>query len=69
MDRDTAADLGVRVGDVSQALNTLVAGLDATTFNQGTDQYNVTVRAINSSGLLMENLFRRRPIIKLRWTD
>ena len=39
IDRDTAADLGVRVGDVSQALNTLVAGQEATTFNEGTDQY------------------------------
>ena len=47
VDRDTAADLGVRVGDVSQALNTLVAGEDATTFNEGTDQFDVTVRAIN----------------------
>src|SRR5438067_13198624 len=39
VDRETAADLGVRVGDVSQALNTLVAGQQATTFNQGADQY------------------------------
>src|SRR4029079_13450910 len=45
VDRDTAADLGVRVGDVSQALNTLIAGQQATTFNQGTDQYEVRVRA------------------------
>ena len=48
IDRDTAADLGVRVGDISQALNTLVAGQEATTFNAGTDQYEVRVRAINS---------------------
>ena len=47
VDRDTAADLGVRVGDVSQALSTLIAGQEATTFNQGTDQYEVRVRAIN----------------------
>ncbi|MEO6654635.1 MAG: efflux RND transporter permease subunit [Pyrinomonadaceae bacterium] len=47
VDRDTAADLGVRVGDVSQALNTLVAGQEATTFNAGSDQYDVYVRAIN----------------------
>src|SRR5207248_1582295 len=38
VDRDTAADLGVRVGDVSQALNTLIAGQQATTYNEGTDQ-------------------------------
>ena len=48
IDRDTAADLGVRVGDISQALNTLVAGQEATTFNAGTDQYAVRVRAITS---------------------
>ena len=46
IDRDRAADLGVRVGDVSQALNTLVAGQEATTFNAGTEQYEVRVRAI-----------------------
>ena len=58
VDRDTAADLGVRVGDVSQALNTLVAGQDATTFNQGADQYNVTVRAINPFRTSLEGLRR-----------
>ncbi len=45
VDRQKAADLGVRVGDVSQALNILVAGQQATTFNEGTDQYEVHVRA------------------------
>lgn len=45
VDRQKAADLGVRVGDISQALNILVAGQEATTFNQGTDQYEVRVRA------------------------
>ncbi len=58
VDRDTAADLGVRVGDVSQALNTLVAGQDATTFNAGTDQYDVRVRAINSFRTDVEGLRR-----------
>ena len=48
VDRKKAADLGVRVGDVSQALNILVAGQQATTFNEGTDQYEVRVRAKNS---------------------
>jgi hydrophobic/amphiphilic exporter-1 (mainly G- bacteria), HAE1 family len=47
IDRTAAADLGVRVGDVSQALNTLVAGQEVTTFNQGTEQYEVRVRAID----------------------
>ncbi|MEP7039767.1 MAG: efflux RND transporter permease subunit, partial [Acidobacteriota bacterium] len=48
VDRVRAADLGVRVGDISQALNILVAGQEATTFNAGTEQYEVRVRAINS---------------------
>jgi HAE1 family hydrophobic/amphiphilic exporter-1 len=47
VDRDRAADLGVRVGDVSQALNILVAGQQATTYNEGTEQYEVHVRAAN----------------------
>jgi hydrophobic/amphiphilic exporter-1 (mainly G- bacteria), HAE1 family len=47
IDRARAADLGVRVGDISQALNTLVAGQKISTFNQGTDQYDVRVRAAN----------------------
>jgi HAE1 family hydrophobic/amphiphilic exporter-1 len=58
VDRDTAADLGVRIGDVSQALNTLVAGVEATTFNEGTDQYEVRVRAINSFRTDIEGLQR-----------
>ena len=49
VDRKKAADLGVRVGDISQALNILVAGQQATTFNQGTDQYEVHVRAKTDS--------------------
>jgi HAE1 family hydrophobic/amphiphilic exporter-1 len=68
VDRDTAADLGVRVGDISQALNTLVAGLDATTFNQGTDQYNVTIRAINPFRTSVDGLNRLIvPSAKLGW--
>ncbi len=58
IDRDTAADLGVRVGDISQALNTLVAGQEATTFNEGTDQYEVRVRAINNYRTDIEGLKR-----------
>ena len=68
VDRDAAADLGVRVGDVSQALNTLVAGEDATTFNQGSDQYNVTVRAINPFRTSTEGLKRLIvPSTKVGW--
>ena len=58
VDRDTAADLGVRVGDVSQALNTLVAGQEATQFNEGSDQYEVRVRAINQYRSNVEGLKR-----------
>ena len=58
IDRDTAADLGVRVGDVSQALNVLVAGQEATTYNEGTDQYKVRVRAINNFRTDVEGLTR-----------
>ncbi|HKG21051.1 MAG TPA: efflux RND transporter permease subunit, partial [Blastocatellia bacterium] len=45
IDRARAADLGVRVGDIAQALNTLVAGQKVSTFNEGKDQYDVVVRA------------------------
>ncbi|MEQ1605047.1 MAG: efflux RND transporter permease subunit [Pyrinomonadaceae bacterium] len=68
VDRDTAADLGVRVGDVSQALNTLVAGQEATTFNAGSDQYDVYVRAINSFRTSEEGLKRLIvPSAKVGW--
>ena len=68
VDRDTAADLGVRVGDVSQALNTLVAGQEATSFNKGTDQYEVRVRAINQFRSSTEGLKRLIvPSTKLGW--
>jgi HAE1 family hydrophobic/amphiphilic exporter-1 len=45
IDRPRAADLGVSVMDIEQALNTLVAGQVASTFNAGDDQYDVRVRA------------------------
>jgi HAE1 family hydrophobic/amphiphilic exporter-1 len=53
IDRQRAADLGVRVSDISQALNILMAGQEVTTFNEGTEQYDVVVRA--------EGQFRRSP--------
>ncbi|MBX3294084.1 MAG: efflux RND transporter permease subunit, partial [Acidobacteria bacterium] len=58
VDRQRAADLGVRVGDVSQALNILVAGQEATTFNEGTEQYEVRVRAKNEFRSDLEGLQR-----------
>ncbi|MCP9494963.1 MAG: efflux RND transporter permease subunit [Pyrinomonadaceae bacterium MAG19_C2-C3] len=45
IDRQRAADLGVRAGDVSRALSFLVAGQRISTFNDGTDQYDVLLRA------------------------
>jgi len=45
INRARAADLGVSVMDIEQALNTLVAGQVASTFNAGEDQYDVRVRA------------------------
>jgi hydrophobic/amphiphilic exporter-1 (mainly G- bacteria), HAE1 family len=60
----------VRVGDVSQALNTLVAGQEATTFNEGNDQYEVKVRAINSYRTDIEGLKRLIvPSTKLGWVS
>jgi HAE1 family hydrophobic/amphiphilic exporter-1 len=53
IDRQRAADLGVRVADISQALNILMAGQEVTTFNEGTEQYDVLVRA--------QGQFRRSP--------
>jgi hydrophobic/amphiphilic exporter-1 (mainly G- bacteria), HAE1 family len=68
IDRDTAADLGVRVGDISQALNTLVAGQEATTFNEGNEQYEVRVRAVNNFRTDVEGLKRLIvPSSKIGW--
>jgi HAE1 family hydrophobic/amphiphilic exporter-1 len=68
VDRDRAADLGVNVGDISQALNTLVAGQEATTFNEGTDQFEVVVRAINTYRTDVEGLKRMIvPSSKIGW--
>ena len=45
INREKAADLGVRASDIATALNTLVGGQDVTTYNEGTDQYEVRLRA------------------------
>ena len=58
IDRARAAELGVRIGDVAQSLNTLVAGQKVSTFNAGTDQYNVRVRAIGEFRASAEGLQR-----------
>ena len=45
IDRTKAADLGVRAGDVAQALNILSAGQIVSTFSEGSEQLDVIVRA------------------------
>jgi hydrophobic/amphiphilic exporter-1 (mainly G- bacteria), HAE1 family len=70
IDRGRAADLGVKVGDIAQTLNVLVAGQDASTFNAGTDQYDVVVRAVGqarTSPEALENLFVQST--KTGWTN
>jgi HAE1 family hydrophobic/amphiphilic exporter-1 len=58
IDRARAADLGVRVADIAQALNVLVAGQQVSTFNAGQDQYEVRVRAIGEFRASVEGLKR-----------
>jgi HAE1 family hydrophobic/amphiphilic exporter-1 len=56
IDRQRAADLGVQAGDVAQALNTLAAGQRVTTFSEGSDQYDVVVRAAEEFRRTRESL-------------
>ena len=58
INRPRAADLGVSVLDIEQALNTLVAGQVASTFNAGDDQYDVRVRAEEEFRTSAEGLAR-----------
>lgn len=58
IDRARAADLGVSVVDIEDALNTLVAGQVASTFNAGDDQFDVRVRAPESFRSSQEGLNR-----------
>lgn len=48
IDRDKAADLGVKAGDVATALNTFAAGQRVTTFSQNNKQYDVVLQADES---------------------
>lgn len=45
VDRHRAADLGVNVASISEALNVMMAGQDVTTFNERNEQYDVVLRA------------------------
>jgi HAE1 family hydrophobic/amphiphilic exporter-1 len=47
IDRQRAADLGVKAGDIAQALSTMVAGQRVTTYSEGSDQYDVMLMAAN----------------------
>ena len=53
IDRDKAADLGVRVQDIASTMNVLVGGLKITDYYEGGEQYEVHVRA--------EHEYRRDP--------
>ncbi|HYL39417.1 MAG TPA: efflux RND transporter permease subunit [Bryobacteraceae bacterium] len=56
IDRQRAGDLGVRVGDIAQALNTLVAGQVVSTFPSGGEQYDVRLRAAREYRTSIEGL-------------
>ena len=56
IDRQRAADLGVRVQDIAQALNVLIGGDNVTTFNVGNNQYDVTLRAAEQFRSSLEGL-------------
>jgi HAE1 family hydrophobic/amphiphilic exporter-1 len=58
IDRQRAADLGVRVQDIAQALNILIGGDNVTTFNVGNNQYDVTLRAAQRFRSSLEGLER-----------
>ena len=47
IDRQRAADLGVKAGDIAQALSTMVAGSKVSTYSEGTDQFDVMLMAEN----------------------
>lgn len=49
IDREKAADLGVRVQDVAASLNVLVGGQKATSYYEGGEEYEVHVRAEQGS--------------------
>jgi hydrophobe/amphiphile efflux-1 (HAE1) family protein len=44
IDRDRAADLGVQVSDIASTLQLFVGGLKASTYPDGTEQYDIRVR-------------------------
>lgn len=49
IDREKAADLGVRVQDIAATLNVLVGGQQATSYYEGGEEYEVHVRSAEES--------------------
>ena len=68
IDRQRAADLGVRVADISQTLNIMMAGQEVTTFNEGTEQYDVILRAQGEFRRNPESLSRMTVPSSFGWT-
>jgi HAE1 family hydrophobic/amphiphilic exporter-1 len=58
INRQRAADLGVRVQDIATSLNVLVGGQNVTTFDVGEDQYDVTLRAVEGFRTTAEGVQR-----------
>jgi HAE1 family hydrophobic/amphiphilic exporter-1 len=58
INRQRAADLGVRVQDIASSLNVLVGGQNVTTFDVGEDQYDVTLRAVEGFRTTAEGVQR-----------
>ncbi|OFW04853.1 MAG: hypothetical protein A3H96_10615 [Acidobacteria bacterium RIFCSPLOWO2_02_FULL_67_36] len=56
VDRMKAADLGVQVADAAEALRLLVGGDQVTTYNEGGEQYEVHVRAIEGDRQSAESI-------------
>ncbi len=58
VDRARAADLGVRVVDVAATLRALVGGLQVSTYDEGGEQYEVRVRAVEGYRSTAEKIGR-----------
>ena len=66
IDRKKAADLGVSVADIAQALRLLVGGYEVTTYNENGEQYEVHARAVPGYRSDIEGLKRLTvPSLKL----
>jgi HAE1 family hydrophobic/amphiphilic exporter-1 len=71
IDRDKAADLGVRVQDIASTLNVLVGGLKVTDYYEHGEQYEVHVRAgheyrRDAQGIVQAEVPSSRGAVQLR---